>query len=156
MNRSTMKKKHATPNTVSVMGLEILDILHPTDTLPKGLLEDENNETNTNTNTNENQGQGGDEAPAIWAKQMMGGLKDMLGGGGADSSVDEDFDLLMSKLNNSPQDGKTTPQDHETMTRILHHFIEKISPMGGSGGDEDTEFAGMSEQEKRAARLTIN
>lgn len=83
--------------------------------------------------------------PAEWTKALMTNLKDIIGGD--DPSVDDDFEALMSKLTTEPEDGKTTTQDQETMTRILHHFIDKISPM--SMGD-DEELEGKSEKEKES------
>jgi hypothetical protein len=86
-----------------------------------------------------------EEGPAQWTRALMSNLKDIIGPG--DASVEEDFEALISKLTNEPEEGKTTAADQETMTRILHHFIDKISP--ASMAEEDN-MEGMSEQEKKA------
>jgi hypothetical protein len=89
----------------------------------------------------------GDKSASEFAKSLMGNLKDIMGNDG-----DEDFERLMSKLS-SPDDGKTTPEDQETMSRILHHFINKFSPaaMGNDEDDASEDMSGKSEAEKAAA-----
>jgi hypothetical protein len=92
-------------------------------------------------------------------RALMTNLKDIIGGD--DPSVDDDFEALMSKLTTAPDgadgadESKTTPQDQETMTRILHHFIDKISPAALGGDDEELEGKSEKEKESEMARRAM-
>jgi len=142
------QKKNYNGQVTDRTWFQTLDDLVPVASLPPtvedDLEEEEDDDVKDQKSAKSAPGAGGGGAPAEWTKHLMSNLKDMIGGD--DPSVDEDFEQLMTKLN-EPEDGKTTAQDQETMTRILHHFIEKISPMA-SGEDDDME--NMSEQEKKS------
>lgn len=160
----------SSPSLITTNYYEALDFFHPVSSL-KPVDEDETEEeqkeeqkeeqakpkakpkaTSKPPGSSASPGSGasaGAEGPAQWTRALMSNLKEIIGGD--DAEIDEDFEQLMSKLTSDAEDGKTSSQDQETMTRILHHFIDKISPMGGAGGGgEDDDLENMSEKEKES------
>lgn len=90
-------------------------------------------------------GPGGSDT-AGFTRKLMTNLKDLIGA--EDSSVDSDFEKILSKMNEGDDSKAPGPEEQEIMTRILHKFIDRITP---TDEEAEADMAGMSEAEKEAA-----
>jgi hypothetical protein len=129
---------------------ESLDALVPVASLapadPNAADEDDDDDNHAAATKGDKGAKGGPAAAGVaaWTGELMQSLKGIIG---EDSGMDEEFDLLMNKLMNEPEDGKATPEDSAALTKIMYRFVERLAPT--TTGDEE-EFEGMDEKEKEA------